>query len=299
MNMSKIMLGDTGPIADNRSFPIHLPLVGAMTDIMLVAVNGAGNPVAYGNEIVDVSFTAGSISIIPPMSPADLVADMRYNNGATGYVANNAIIPFPLELPNIVSEHDAVPYLIGTKGIPSLTITVRFSALANVAGVQAWARHFTGTHLMSTNSGVRAVNMDEMGLGRHIRFARETETDAVVGKKVFRKYPNVGEADVGLLYTTIVNGVGAVKTLKVENNYETKEDIPYAIEAHWQREAGRTPQAGYSTFDESLGNSASAFKPLGEAKSLKATTNFSVAPAGGRFDVIIKTIHGIDPKLGG
>lgn len=287
MHKNLVRLGTFGNISSNGNFSQSLPLTGAITNLHLVALNSSGNPVAFGNEIDTVCLKAGDQGeIVKPVSPADLLSDALYFYAERGFVAIAGVTPLYVAPPN-PNEAERLAYMIGTKGLSSLTVEIDTGTLANVATVEIWGERLTGGEF------------DAMGLGRHVRLSKETITTTGTGDKSFDNFPYIGGNGVRLLALHAKNaaGTGTITKLKVEVN-EMPEHYAHMVSHQFaQRLAGRTPQANYFTADFSLENNALAGKPLIGVSRLNMTAYWSVDPAAAH-DVLIKTLHGVNEAKG-
>lgn len=282
-----VRLGTLTNVASNSNYTITLPLKGALTDLVAVTLNSSGVPVAIGAEIDTISLRAGDNGeIIKPVSPAVLSYLMLYEFAERGAAAITGVTPI-YTAPYNAKEDERLAYMIGTKGLSSLSVEVDTGTISGVAQIEIWGRRLAG--------GL----FDEMGLGRHRRISKETITTTGTGEKYFDQFPYVRERGVRLHSVHLANaaGTGTVTKLSVEVNEQPEHFAPVAFHQHAQRMQGRTPQSNYWAVDYALDNNPQAGLPMGDASRLNVKAYWSVDPAAAH-DMIVVTLHGVDEAIG-
>jgi len=282
-----VRLGTFGSITSNGNFQANIPLQGAVTNLMLVTLTGAGVPVAIGSSIDSISLRAGDAGeLVKPMSPADLVSDALYQFASRGYSAITGVTPIYCAPPN-PNAAERLAYMIGTADLSSLVVEIDTGTLGNVAQVEVWGERLTG------------ADFDIMGLGRHVRLSKETISTTGTGEKSFDNFPYIGNKGVRLLYITAKNaaGTGVISKAKVEVNDMPEVLAHVASHQFVQRMAGRTPQSNQYSVDFALENNGMAGLSLQGVSRLNFTANWSVDPAAAH-DVLIKTLHGVNESVG-
>lgn len=287
MHKKLVRLGSFGSITSNGSFQATIPLMGAVTNLHVVTMSAAGAPVAIGSEVSTITFRAGDQGeIVKPLSPADLVSLTLYKFAERGYSAITGLTPVYVAPPN-PNEAERLAYMVGTKGVSSLTVEIETGTLSNVAQVEVWGERLTGGEF------------DQMGLGRHVRLSKETITSTGTGEKYFDNFPYINSQGVRLMAIHMKNaaGTGTITKLKAEVNELPEHYAPMVSHQFVQRLGGRTPQANYFSQDFSLENNAIAGLPLAGVSRLNVTAYWSVDPAAAH-DVIVETLHGVNEAKG-
>lgn len=282
-----VRLGTLNTLASNTSRTITLPLSGSVTDLCAVSLNSSGVPVAIGTQLDSLALRAGNEGeVVKPLSVAWLNYLFMYDFNAKGYSATTGVTPLYMA-PHNASESLREMYMIGTNGLSSLTVEVETGTVTTVAQIEIWGRRLTGG------------NYDQMGLGRHVRFSKETITTTGVGEKTFDQVPYIRERGVLLQAVHLANasGTGAVSKLAVEVNEVPQHFAHIAFHQAMQKSYGRSPQANYYAADFSLDNNAAAGLPMGDASRVNVRAFWSVDPAAAH-DMVTKTLHGFDAGQG-
>lgn len=282
-----VRLGTLTSISSNSNYTIQLPLKGALTDLVAVSLNSSGVPVAIGTEVDTLSVRAGDEGeIVKPLSPAHLAYLALYKFGATGFTATTGVTPL-YTAPRNPNELQRLAYMIGTKGLSSLSVEVDTGTISGVAQIEIWGRRLTG------------ADFDQMGIGRHVRISKETISTTGTGEKAFDQVPYIRERGVRLMAVHMANasGTGAITKLAVEVNEVPQHFAHVAYHQAIQKLQGRSPQANYYAADFSLDNTADIGLPMGDASRVNVRAYWSVDPAADH-DMIIETLHGIDEAVG-
>lgn len=282
-------LATRGNIGNNEGFIIDIPLRGTLDNIILVALNSSGVPVAVGSELTSIALVAGDEGqIVEPYAPADLLYHAKNRLTAQkAYTDVTGVVPIYFARMINDDENAKLAYGIGTKGLSSLTVEIETGTTTNIATIEIWAQRLVG--------GI----FDSEGLGRHYRLSKETDSNFGTGEQEFDSFPYRGRKGVRLLTVTAKNasGTGVVKKSRVEIDNAAAPMVHTGVREFAQRVAGRTPQANYYAVDFSLMNSANMGLPISSVARISFIADWSTSP-GAAHDMLIETLHGVDESAG-